>query len=416
MIIRDLIYFIYIENLPNWLFKFLYHINFFNFTKINKYKYPIFSSKMNLVKAFSSDTKGILTKSFDAYNNYIEINSNKYIKHKNKTKSIRKFHQNSRTATLIIPLGWLDPSSSEGRTQGPQITFFIKGLEKNGYVVRVVEASNNTPTLDDKVLESQLIFIFSLTYFNPSNKLFEKLHYSLNSNYHKFTTIGVITAAPDVNLLKMYIEWTKALQTVIYYEENSEYKQRLEKIFKVLHSPYIQFSPENLVHDKFNPSVHLSALVKFNRMSWAIALKYICITTNTNYFIRLISNVLTYKRIKPSYIPNDLIVQERIKFGFGFVMVHRKYNLDAHLIGSFWDYYRLGVIPLVQMQKTQQISTYLTPYLDYFPIESDFDLFSILLISHSNEDHFNNLRKRIKDRIKYEFNPETVIEKLLNDL
>jgi hypothetical protein len=68
------------------------------------------------------------------------------------------------------------------------------------------------------------------------------------------------------------------------------------------------------------------------------------------------------------------------------------------------------------MQKTQQISTYLTPYLDYFPIESDFDLFSILLISHSNEDHFNNLRKRIKDRIKYEFNPETVIEKLLNDL
>jgi hypothetical protein len=145
-------------------------------------------------------------------------------------------------------------------------------------------------------------------------------------------------------------------------------------------------------------------------------LRYICISLKIPYFIRLISNVLSYKNIKSTYIANELITQERVKFGFGFIMVHRNPKLDAHLIGSFWDYYRLGIIPLVQMEKVQEMASYLIPYLDYFPIENDADLFSILHISKDYPAHFGNLRLRILERMKNEFNTTNVVNKILTDL
>jgi hypothetical protein len=68
------------------------------------------------------------------------------------------------------------------------------------------------------------------------------------------------------------------------------------------------------------------------------------------------------------------------------------------------------------MQKIKEIATYLTPYLDYFPIENDTDLFSILDISRDNPNHFGNLRLRILERMKNEFSAKSVVNKILTDL
>lgn len=95
-------------------------------------------------------------------------------------------------------------------------------------------------------------------------------------------------------------------------------------------------------------------------------------------------------------------------------MVHRSHNEDANLIGSFWDYYKLGVIPLVQMQNIKEIASYMIPYLDYFPIENDIDLYSILAISKSNSVHFNTLKLRILKRMEVEFTPLNVVRNILH--
>jgi hypothetical protein len=97
-------------------------------------------------------------------------------------------------------------------------------------------------------------------------------------------------------------------------------------------------------------------------------------------------------------------------------MIHRDHKTDASLIGSFWDYYRLGIIPLVQMQNIREMASYLIPYLDYFPFENDLDLYGILAASKNNPDHFNLLKKRIVERMRYEFNSEAVVKRMLFSL
>jgi hypothetical protein len=125
---------------------------------------------------------------------------------------------------------------------------------------------------------------------------------------------------------------------------------------------------------------------------------------------------LAEKKLKELYLPSEIISEQRSKYGFGFVMVHRNNNDDAHLIGSFWDYYRLGVIPIVQMQEIKPIASYMTPYLDYFPVKSDLDLYAVLSLGKNYPEYFEELRKRILNRMSTEFSPVIVINKLLSDL
>jgi hypothetical protein len=124
---------------------------------------------------------------------------------------------------------------------------------------------------------------------------------------------------------------------------------------------------------------------------------------------------LQKKKLRQLYLPSEIISEQRSKYGFGFVMVHRNHNDDAHLIGSFWDYYRLGVIPIVQMQEIKPIASYMTPYLDYFPVKTDLDLYAVLSLGKKYPEHFEELRKRILNRMNTEFSPEVVIKKLLSD-
>lgn len=414
-VMRDIFYVLLIEYMPDNLFQFFYKIRFYNITKKKFYRYPIFMSKKLLSKSSIPVSKKILDSSIEALNNYSKNMHRISIKFRDDNFLNTKML--SGKAKILIPYGWIDPFSAEGRTQGPQILFLKMGLEQNGYDVHIIQLKKDDSVLSIDAFDSQLVFIWSLSRFDPNMgalKIFGSKEIQTKEN---FMIVGVITAGPEEYSIDKYHQWAKILKKVLYYEEHSEYRQILSDIFYVIHTPYIQLTSELIDHQtEFTATVHVSCLLKLNRIAWLLVLRYICITLKIPYFIRLISNVLSYKNIRDTYIANELIAEERMRFGFGFIMVHRKPKLDAHLIGSFWDYYRLGVIPLVQMQKIKEISTYLTPYLDYFPIENDTDIFSILNISKYNPDHFGNLRLRILERMKNEFSAKSVVNKILMEL
>ena len=414
-VVRDILYVALVESLPNNLFRFFYRIRLYNITKQKIYRYPIFMSKKTLQKLSISLSKKVLDSSIGALNSYSENESRKNTQFGN--DSSLNINKLSRKAKIIIPCGWIDTLSAAGRTQGPQILFLEKGLKQNGYDVEIIQLKKDHSELSISTFESQLIFIWSLSYFDPNMEAFRVFSSKLIQTKHSFMVVGVITAGPEEYPTDKYHQWTKILKKVLYYEEHSEYRKNLSDIFCVIHTPYIQLTSESINYQlNFSATVHVSCLLKLNRIAWLLVLRYICISLKIPYLIRLISNVLSYKNIKSTYIANELITQERVKFGFGFIMVHRNPKLDAHLIGSFWDYYRLGIIPLVQMEKVQEMASYLIPYLDYFPIENDADLFSILHISKDYPAHFGNLRLRILERMKNEFNTTNVVNKILTDL
>ena len=407
-----------LEYMPNKIFIFLFRIKVFNMAKKKNYKYPIFLNNRSLQNLSLSNSGKLLKTSIKLFNNYQENSENNIFQRQEKYHLVNNTPTNSKSALIIIPNGWTDPLTDAGRTQGPQILFLTKGLEENGFVTKIIEIKNNfRPNISDTdVIESELIFIWSLTSLSPKNSLFDDLNLTSSKSHKLPVVVGVLTASPNIDLISHYKSWNEILTNLVYFEEKSEFKNALSDFFNIKHVPYIQLTPKDFKYTReFSPSIHASCLLKQNRVSWLLILRYMCISLKFDYLIRLISNALSYKNIKESYIPNEAIADERSKFGLGFVMVHRNPKDDAHLIGSFWDYYRLGVIPLIQMQKMTQIASYMTPYLDYFPIESDADLFAVLEISKNNLDHFNNLRLRIINRMENEFIPSIVVKNILSD-
>jgi len=415
LIIRDLFYSISIEYLPDNLFKLFYTSKLFHKTKKQQYKNPVFMRNKTLQNSSLIRRQQMLNNSFEALRDLSKNEDVMTIENLENNTSIIDSCFNPKKALIIVPDGWIDPLRVEGRTQGPQIQFLKKGLVQNRFETKIIQLRRDDPNLQVDIRNYQLIFIWSLTYFDPNSDAFKLLSQGSLQASEKFTVIGIITASPDTNLIEKYKEWTKILKKVLYYEEKSEFKKILDSIFEVTHIQLLQLTPEGFESNKnFNTGVHTSCLLKQNRIAWLIALRYICISLKINYSIRFISHVLSYKKVKTSYIPNEALDKERIKFGFGFVMVHRSHNVDANLIGSFWDYYKLGVIPLVQMQDVKEIASYMTPYLDYFPIQNDVDLYSILSISKSNFVHFNALKLRIMKRMESEFTPKNVVKNILD--
>jgi hypothetical protein len=252
---------------------------------------------------------------------------------------------------------------------------------------------------------------------SPEGELFNYLQKIPKKALIQSKIIGVITASPSKRRLNKYKEWAHVLHAVIYYEENSDYRRELEKIIPTFHIPLLQITPiGTTLANKFSPSVHSSCLLKYNRGSWLLTLKYQALALGIKYHIRAMSIPLSNKGFRKLYQSNDTISIERSVYGFGFVMIHRNQNLDAHLIGSFWDYYRLGVIPVIQMQEVRSVASYMHPYLDYFPINSDQDLFIVLSLGKSSPELFDQLRIRILSRMQTEFTPKIIVGRLLLDL
>lgn len=418
-LIWDTLTLIIIEYLPKNIFYVLYYSSFIKIFRRSGYGSPRFCRIKQLasedVKADNSSAK------------HLENEILKQLKTEVSSVLLPKVWHESDfdiairlQALIIIPTGWLNSNSNEGRTQGPQIEFLIEGLEKNGFevfAIEVNEINNNFKFLNLNTEKLKFIFIWSLTINNPNGELFEFVGSHFNTIGITTKIIGIITASPSDKRLVKYIRWAQVLHAVIYFEEKSEYREKLEKIIKTIHFPYLQINNHNTtLSTKFSQSIHCSSLLKYNRASWLIILRYQALALEIRHKIRALSIPISSIGFKGLYLPSNFISKERAEYGFGFVMIHRSPNTDAQLLGSFWDYYRLGVIPIVQMEKIKSASSYLTPYLDYLPIKTDEELYTILTLCKSSPELFDELRQRILSRMKVDFSPHIIVSKLLIDL
>ena len=417
-VLKDLIKIGLIEFLPNKLLIFFYSPIMVTLFRINGYSNPGFVKEKYLSRLNNERSASILIKVKNLTLEYNESNLQKKSQEIFKTKiSIRDSEENK--ALLIIPNGWLNSQSVEGRTQGLQIEFLIEGLRNNGFEVSIFEVLKTdfdlTP-IKDNLEEFSVIFIWSLTIISPESEFYEFIKNYSKLGLIKHKIIGVITASPSQSRLVKYSKWAPILGRVIYYEEISVFRLQLQNLLDTVHVPLLQFDPKDTISStQFSPSVHTSCLLKYNRVAWLLTLRYQCLIIGVKYHIRTMSIPLSVKKLRELYLPSEVISEQRSRYGFGFVMVHRSQTDDAHLIGSFWDYYRLGVIPIVQMQEIKPIASYMTPYLDYFPVESDLDLFTILNLGKRFPEYFEQLRKRILTRMSTEFSPEAVTRNLLSE-
>ena len=412
---KDLLSIAIVEYLPDKMFIYFYSSIFVKYFRLSKYHEPKFVKEKYLIPDSNSEYENNL--------NQLEIQISKYSESTYpedlKAKTDDKSTGEQKKALIIIPNGWLNSDTDEGRTQGPQIEFLIKGLTDSDFEVstfEVIKVNSNFTPLENKIGEYEVIFIWSLTIISPEEDFFNYLRCHSKSKTFRAKLIGVITASPSSSRLLKYKKWKAILDTVVYYEADSEFKDQLEKLFNTIHTPYIQLhSTDTKTLTNFTPSVHVSCLIKYNRVAWLLTLRYQSLVNEVECHIRTMSIPLAEKNIRELYLPIEFIASQRSKYGFGFIMIHRNYNEDAHLIGSFWDYYRLGVIPIIQMQNIKPIAPYMTPYLDYFPVKSDQDLYNILSLSKRSPEYFEKLRQRILTRMRTEFSPEIVVKKLLTD-
>ena len=418
-VIKDLIKIGFIELLPSKLLICFYSPIIVKLLRLNEYSEPGFIRKKYLSRDIDEKYISIMSKTKNLILEYNKSKIQKDSQEKFKSKIITA-NRKMNKALIIIPNGWLNSESSEGRTQGPQIEFLIKGLRSIGFDISIFEVfkrKSDLTYIENNLEEFNVIFIWSLTIISPEDEFYKFLENNYKSDLIKHKLIGVITASPSESRLVKYSKWAAILDHVIYYEENSQFRQQLKKLFNTVHVPLLQLSPEDTTSSsQFSASIHTSCLLKYNRAAWLLTLRYQCLAIGIKHHIRTMSLLLAEKKLRELYLPSEIISEQRSKYGFGFVMVHRNNNDDAHLIGSFWDYYRLGVIPIVQMQEIKPIASYMTPYLDYFPVKSDLDLYAVLSLGKNYPEYFEELRKRILNRMSTEFSPVIVINKLLFDL
>lgn len=391
------------------LFYFVYSMNLMRYSKNKSYSSPLFYSFSQL-NDFKKKSEELFIKSKNQL-----MNSSVQLE----TYQFNNLKNNFMTALLIVPVGWCDTDSSFGVIHSPFIDYFKEGLICNNLKVHILEVDNNCTLPPDLQFSSfNFIFIWSLSQLDPNLEVFRQLR-SLKSNektVNSFPLVVGIISAPlaDKQSIALVLRHKKLVTDLIYHEEKTPMLSQLEKYFNLHHMPYIQkFTNVGLINSNFTPSVYISCRIKQNRLSWVLIAKYYSLKIGIKHSINVYFDSLSAVGLMKSYRPIQLVDAERAQYGFSFTMSHRTPNSDSHLLGSFWDSYKLGVIPLVQMQNLCPVSSYMQPFLDYFPIIDESDLATVLILSVSYPDHFKKLRERIQARMVLEFNPKITLSKLL---
>lgn len=415
-LLRDVLFILIINYCPDFFFSKFYRLKIFRFIRAKNYETPKFYQADRILKSLSGDSKELLSLSKENYKNSINKINSKKIDSLLPTNLIN--FRKGNTSTIFVPDGWFETNSINSELWGMQLRFLKKGLEQCGYEVTIVQLSTYTAQysiIETYIIKSDLVIIYSLSVLKEYIYLFNEVMSKKVIKEKNLKILGVITASPNNELLNIYKKWSSFTYDVMYYEESSIFKESLEEIFKVHHFPLIQLPDQAEFKSKFKPTIHFSGLLKQNRRAWLLVLRYICIVLKTNCTIWPISDIVTNNLRRTSYKPASEFAKIAQNHGFGFVMVHRSPGTDAHLIGSFFSYYTLGTIPIVQMQDLKNFSIDLVPYVDYFPIKTDLELATVLKCGIDNPEYFEILRKRIVHRMQIDFSPDESVKKLLRN-
>lgn len=400
--------FLIIRAIPQSIFLTCYRKGIFQLYRFTEYKYP---------KLHSLNFLGVDTTQSSQYCYQRIVSARSY-----ESKNEDVFYNNPRykfnNATIVYPSDWLSTENFEFQTHGLQIKFLSEGLIKNGFQVHTIDEDMiDNSRLSSQLASSDLIVFWSLSSLQLESNTMITLRKLNKFNDAKTKFVGVISASPGQKLIEKYKAWNELLDGVVYYEEISDFRDQLSDIFKVYHSPLIQFSnlPKTVPSNPIN--LHFSGTLKYNRRDWLIAARAASVKLKIPYKFRLIAENKA-KRNTPfvNYKSEERISRERQRFSLGLNLAYREPGRDAHLIGSFWDFYRMACVPIVVGHQSKLISSYLSPFVDYFPVEKEEELYDVLSYSKMNPEKIFQMRKKILSRMQNEFTPFNVTRKLLSEL
>jgi hypothetical protein len=146
-----------------------------NLLRQNKYTEPVFKRKKYLSRGLDEKSFSVLIEMKSLILEFNKSRIQKGSQEKFESEIITQDKKKSK-ALIVIPKGWLNSESVEGRTQGLQIKFLIEGLRNIGFDISVFEVSKRncdlTP-IKNKLEEFNVIFIWSLTIISPGDEFYE---------------------------------------------------------------------------------------------------------------------------------------------------------------------------------------------------------------------------------------------------
>ena len=335
-------------------------------------------------------------------------------------ESVSELHDDARKYEflVLIPNGWSDVSSMAGRTQGVQIEFLVEGLRDLGFRVSVREDCTKDELSAFYQKRNLIVLIWSLSVYHPGILKSQEISKILSTENVQHKIVGVITKEPGQDCMNTALRWKGLIDAVIYYEEQSTFQSELSRNFKVIHSQFIQSREFRVNTEKIAlEGVFWSGLIKYNRKNWLFALK----SLSENFGIRrglwfYFDSLISISK-KFGYASNRKLERRMESFALGLVLAHRQPGENVFLIGSFWNVYMSGQVPIVQHEgENPVIATYLIPNLDYFTIKTTEDLATVLMFSKLYPSTIFRLRKRILHRSQTYFSQREVASRLVSQI
>jgi hypothetical protein len=139
-LLKDLIKISFIEFLPSKLLICFYSPIMGNLLRQNKYTEPVFKRKKYLSRGLDEKSFSVLIEMKSLILEFNKSRIQKGSQEKFESEIITQDKKKSK-ALIVIPKGWLNSESVEGRTQGLQIKFLIEGLRNIGFDISVFEVS-----------------------------------------------------------------------------------------------------------------------------------------------------------------------------------------------------------------------------------------------------------------------------------
>jgi len=321
---------------------------------------------------------------------------------------------------ILVPKGWLIHGSIESKTQGPQILFLEKGLKGIGIQTEIEDYQDFNP--DKTPLESEgdieIIFVWATSVCNPETQSGQRLADWRRTSPGKKLVVGIVVKEPGIKCLQSARSWQGICDSLVFYEESSEFVKELSRISPVIHSQLIQDTQDlNFSNEMSSQGVMFSGEIKYNRLNWLLTLKFLSSKLGINAQIRPMVNSFAALNQRFGYRDNLKMTEIRKEVCASFAMAHRGPGENAFLIGSFWDAYRHTQVPIVQMEGgTDEISSYLVQWLDYLPVCDSKGLATVLAFIKNHPDTIERLRWRILDRNKTDFSAESVQHRLIQNI
>lgn len=323
-----------------------------------------------------------------------------------------------KNCTLFVPQEFQDSTSHVGKGFYHVVTQLIQMLSENFKEMEVIQVPNlNEVSSREKFIErlsylkkrnsggKSVAILFSTTFLTQHTNFQTVLNF-LEDKFDFF--VGYITSSgsrPEKTAES--ITDLKCINLVIDYNPNSEYSIRYGGTIAKVHVPWI---PTNIIYENRASSkrIAFSGILKFNRLSWILTIHEVAQSLRYKTAVKLYS-VLGLRLGLQKFKSRDELLCFLSSSELGLVLLNRQPGVNDGLIGSFWDVYHSGAIPLVQFEGSNyHLSHYLIPYRDYLPFSTRDELEILLDILDSDISVLQDLKYINESRRKSDLSLKSI--------